>query len=152
MPKGADMSWGTLPLKVKLFTGFLPMWCGIATPEQASVLVGCHLRNPAEFSAEWGVPSLARNEKMYAPQVNSSNPSNWLGPVWLVADFMVYEGLLRYGFAADARNLADKTVRLLQQDLEQTGTLHECYHPETGKPNFNSGFLSWNVLAALMAS
>jgi len=152
IPKGMDMSWSSVPIKIKMFTGFLPMWCGMATQEQAAILVEKHLRNPAEFSAAWGIPALARNEKMYAPEVQSGNPSNWLGPVWIVADFMVYEGLRRYGFTADAQSLADKTIRLLTEDLAQTGTIHEYYHPETGTPNFNGGFLNWNVLAGLMTS
>jgi putative isomerase len=87
---------------------------------------------------------------MYDPATDSANPSNWLGPVWIVASYMVYEALNRYGYHADAKSLADKTRKLLERDLEQTGTVHECYHPDTGTPNFNGGFLSWNLLAVLM--
>lgn len=148
--KGMAMSWQTVPLKIKMFTGFLPMWCGIATPEQAQILVEQHLRNPREFDAAWGVPTLAKNERMYVPDEDTSNPSNWLGPIWIVANYMVYEGLKRYGYAQDAHALAVKTQSLLTGDLQKTGALHECYHPDSGKPNFNAGFLSWNVLAPLM--
>ncbi len=148
--QGMAMSWQTLPLKVKTFTGFLPLWCGIATPEQARILVERHLNNGAEFDCSWGVRTLARNERMYAPEINSGNPSNWLGPIWIVANYVVYEGLKRYGFTLEAAILAGKTKGLLTGDLEKTGTLHECYHPDTAVPNFNAGFLSWNVLAPLM--
>jgi putative isomerase len=55
-----------------------------------------------------------------------------------------------YGFHADAQDLARKTFTLLERDLQQTGTIHECYHPDSGAPNFNADFLSWNVLALLM--
>ncbi len=148
--KGMDFAWKSLPLKVKMFTGFLPMWCGIATEHQAETLVMRHLRNETEFQAPWGVPSLAKKERMYAPGTDSANPSNWLGPIWIVANYMIYEGLQRYGYKADAHSLADKVTSLLEIDLSNTGTLHECYHPETGEPNFNEGFLSWNVLTVLM--
>ncbi|PAW78954.1 MAG: hypothetical protein B9S32_05775 [Verrucomicrobia bacterium Tous-C9LFEB] len=150
IPRGMDFSWKTLPLKVKVFTGFLPMWCGIATPRQAQIMVDRHLHNENEFNAPYGVPSLAKIEKMYAPEVNTANPSNWLGPVWILSNYMVYSGLKSYGFDKDASVLAAKTRTLLSQDIQQNGTIHEYYHPDTGFADYNAGFLSWNVLAALM--
>jgi len=150
LKQGMAMSWQTLPLKVKMFTGFLPMWCGIATEDQARVLVENHLRHGGEFAAQWGIRSISKSERMYEPATDSANPSNWLGPVWIVANYMVYEALKRYGYEADANALAEKTRMLLVDDLQKTGTLHECYHPDTGAPNFNAGFLSWNILAVLM--
>jgi putative isomerase len=148
--RGMDTSWSTVPLKIKSFSGFLPMWCGIAEPRQVEALVKRHFLNPAEFHVRWGMSSLARNERMYEPETDSANPSNWLGPVWIVASYMVYEGLRKYHYHAEADALGAKTVELLESDLAKTGKLHECYHPETGKPNFNDDFLSWNVLAGLM--
>jgi putative isomerase len=150
LTRGMDMSWKTLPLKVQVFTGFLPMWCGIASPEQAHILVERHLRNSEEFQSRYGIRSLSQREKMYDPATNSANPSNWLGPIWIVANYMVYEALHRYGYHTDASELAKKTRSLLELDLQNTGTIHECYHPDTGAPNFNAGFLSWNILAMLM--
>lgn len=147
---GMDMSWQTLPMKIKMFTGFLPMWCGIATPEQARRLVENHLRNPAEFAARHGIRSMSQSERMYAPATNSANPSNWLGPIWIVANYMVGEGLKRYGFQQDAARLTEQIVSLLGEDLQRHGELHECYHPDSGEPNFNAGFLSWNVLVGAM--
>ncbi len=150
LKKGMDMSWRTIPLKTKMFTGFLPLWCGIATSEQARLLVERHLRNEQEFAAPKGIRTMAMTERMYDATTDSANPSNWLGPVWVVANYMVYEGLRGYGFDNDANDLARKTRDLLTDDLEKTGTLHENYHPENGAPNFNADFLSWNVLAAIM--
>jgi len=109
-----------------------------------------HLRNEEEFAAPWGVRSMSKSERMYEPATDSANPSNWLGPIWIVANHMVYEALDRYGYEADANTLAEKTRSLLSGDLQKTGTLHECYDPDTGAPNFNGGFLSWNLLAAMM--
>ena len=150
LDKGMAMTWQTLPLKIKVFTGFLPMWCGIATPDQASRLVGEHLLNSREFQARWGVRTLARSERMYDPDTNSANPSNWLGPIWIIANYLVWEGLRSSGFVSEAATLAGQTRELLENDLTGTGTLHECYHPDTGKPNFNANFLSWNILALHM--
>ncbi len=148
--KGMDYPWNTLQLKIKMFTGFLPMWCGIATESQAQILVERSLKSQHMFQARWGIPSMAKNESRYLPEVNSANPSNWLGPVWIVSNYLVYEGLKKYGYQRESRALAAKITSLLKEDFSRTGTLHECYHPDTGSPNFNAGFLSWNILVLLM--
>jgi putative isomerase len=80
----------------------------------------------------------------------SSNPSNWLGPVWIISNYLVWQGLRRYGFTAEARDLADKTLQLLATDLAAGGTLNEYYHPDTGAAISHKGFLNWNLLAAEM--
>ena len=58
---------------------------------------------------------LGKQEKMYQI-IKSGNPSCWLGPVWGIANYMVFRGLLRYGFEAEARELAEKTVKLFQRN------------------------------------
>jgi putative isomerase len=147
-----DMSWKTMPQKIKMFTGFLPMWCGIASPEQARILVEKHLRNPEEFHSRHGMRSLAKNERMYDPVTDSANPSNWLGPIWIVANYMVHEGLRQYGYEKDAAEIKEKIVTLLGEDVRDCGTFHECYHPDSGSPNFNAGYFSWNVLVGALVT
>ena len=44
VPEGMPMSWHCLPLRIQMFTGFLPMWCSLATPQQADDLVRLHYR------------------------------------------------------------------------------------------------------------
>ncbi|MES2307618.1 MAG: trehalase family glycosidase [Verrucomicrobiota bacterium] len=150
VPLGMDMTWNSLPLKIKSFTGLLPLWCKVATRRQADALVKTHFGKNSTLLAPYGIRSLSRDEKMYSPSINSCNPSNWLGPIWIVANFMVQEGLRQYGYDILANKISDATLRLLEKDLKKTGTLHECYHPDTGKPNFNKDFISWNVLALCM--
>ncbi|MCW5549588.1 MAG: hypothetical protein KIT44_11550 [Opitutaceae bacterium] len=149
-PRGMDMTWRSLPLKLKGSSGFAPLWAGIASPEQARAMIERHWQAGDVLNARWGVRTLASNERMYSTEGNTSNPSNWLGPVWVISNFMTWEGLRRYGFTREAAALAEKTRALLAQDLAQTGMVHECYHPDTGAPNFNGGFLSWNPLVLLM--
>ena len=80
----------------------------------------------------------------------SNNPSNWLGPIWIVANYFVWSGLRRYGFTAEATDLARRTLDLLERDFQLSGALHEYYHPDTGAPLMNKGFLSWNYLVGEM--
>ena len=60
---------------------------------------------------------------------------------------MVFDGLRKYGYDDDARELAEKTVILLGRDIEQCGKMHEYYHPETGEGVNNAGFQNWNFLS-----
>ena len=81
----------------------------------------------------------------------TNNPSNWLGPIWLVANYVVFRGLLNYGYRMEAEIMYKRTMRLLGNDLEKTGSLHEYYNPFNGEPVMNGGFINWNVLALNMA-
>lgn len=146
--RGMDMSWQTIPLRIQTFTGFLPLWCGVATPEQAEALRR-HYRDPETFNCRAGVRSLSAAETMYDLRA-STNPSNWLGPVWIVVNYFVWRGLKDYGFEAEAAELAGRTIRLLADDLTASGSLNEYYHPETGQALSHKGFMNWNLLVLEM--
>ena len=147
--KGAPRHWDCLIQRIGCWSGFLAMWAGIATQEQAERMVKENLLDEKAFWSKGGVRSLSKYEKMYLVR-KSGNPSCWLGPIWGIANYMVFRGLLRYGFTAEARVLAKKTVSLFEQDLAECGQLHEYYDPETGAPVNNPGFQSWNLLAVNM--
>jgi putative isomerase len=146
---GMDMSWHCLPLRVQTFTGFLPLWCGLAAPDQARALVQTNYLADDRFRGDWGVRSLSSKESMYCMDF-SSNPSNWLGPVWIIVNYFVWKGLKDFGFHDEANDLADKTLRLLSTDLASNGSLNEYYHPDSGKALSHKGFMDWNLLVLEM--
>lgn len=147
--KGAPRHWECLIQRIGSWSGFMALWAGIATPEQAERMVRENLLDEKAFWGKCGVRSLSKYEKMYAVK-KSGNPSCWLGPVWGIANYMVFRGLLRYGYETEARELAQRTVNLFQTDLNECGQLHEYYDPDTCAPVHNAGFQSWNLLAANM--
>lgn len=147
--RGMDMSWKSIPLRIQTFTGFLPLWCQLATKEQAAALVATNYVADQRFRGDWGVRSLSSLESMYCMDF-SSNPSNWLGPVWIIVNYLTWQGLKNYGFETEARDLADKTLKLLAADLEAHGSLNEYYHPDTGAPLSHTGFMDWNLLVMEM--
>ena len=146
---GQPRDWPCLIQRIGVWSGFLAMWAGIATPEQAERMVREHFRDPRTFNAPFGVRTLSRMEKMYNLRA-SGNPSSWLGPIWGISNYMVFRGLVRYGFAEEARELAHKTIALFGSDLEKSGALHEYYQPENGAPVLNIGFQNWNYLVLNM--
>ena len=146
--RGAPRNWPSLLLRIDSWSSFLPMWAGLASREQAERMRE-RAGDPRTFAAAYGIRSLSRLEQMYDLRA-SNNPSNWLGPVWGISNYLVFRGLVKYGFENDARALAEKTVRLFGQDLETAGALHEFYHPDNGEPIMTKGFQNWNFLVLNM--
>ena len=146
---GMDMSWHCVPLRIQTFTGFLPLWCGLATSDQAKALVQTNYLADDRFRGNFGVRSLSSKEAMYCMDF-SSDPSNWLGPVWIIVNYFVWKGLKDSGFQDEAGKLADKTLRLLSTDLAKNGSLNEYYHPDTGMALSHKGFMDWNLLVLEM--
>jgi putative isomerase len=147
--RGMDMSWKSLPIRIQMFTGFLPLWCGIASQAQAAELVKVNYAADDRLNARCGIRSLSSRESMYSLAF-SSNPSNWLGPVWIIVNYLTWKGLQRYGFQKEAAALADKTIALLANDLKVNGSLNEYYHPDTGAALSHKGFMDWNLLVLEM--
>ncbi len=146
---GYPRDYDCLIQRIEVWTGFMALWAGIATPEQAERIVREHYSNPMTFNSASGVRTLSKMEKMYSLRA-SANPSNWRGPVWGISNYMVFRGLVDYGYTAEARELAVKTICLFGKDFEKNGALHEYYEPETGEPLLNKGFQNWNYLVLNM--
>jgi putative isomerase len=146
---GQPRDWSCLIQRIGVWSGFLALWAGIATPDQAQRIVDEHYRDERTFNCPAGVRTLSRMEKMYNVRA-SGNPSSWLGPVWGVANYLTFRGFVRYGLNEAARDLAEKTVRLFGRDLQRHGALHEYYQPDNGEPILNPGFQNWNYLVLNM--
>lgn len=142
--------WEVLPLKVMTWCGFLPLWNKTATKAQAHRLVTEHLFNDKRFWSLAGIRTLSADERMYSPTVERGNPSNWLGPVWILPNYMIWQGLLNYGYQKEADQVVERITRLLLDDFTTNHHLHEYYEPETGKGVCGPGFWSWNILAGIM--
>lgn len=145
---GAPRDYPCLIMRIDNWSSFLPLWAGVARPEQAERMIKRY-RDPRTFSARGGVRTLSKLEQQYDLRA-SNNPSNWRGPIWGVSNFLVFSGLLKYGYTDDARELAEKTIRLFGRDLEKSGSLHEYYNPDTCEPIVTHGFQNWNFLVLNM--
>ena len=146
---GQLRDWPCLIQRIGVWSGFLGLWAGIASQEQAERVVKEHCRNTKTFNAPAGVRTLSRMEKMYNVRA-SGGPSSWLGPIWGVSNYLTFRGLVRYGFNEDAQELAERTIRLFGRDIERFGAMHEYYQPENGEPILNRGFQNWNYLVLNM--
>lgn len=148
---GQPRTYDCLIQRFSVWSGFMTMWAQIATPEQAKIMVEKHFKDTTSFNSNSGIRSLSPLEKMYDTRA-SGNPSSWQGPIWINVNYLVFRGLINYGFINEARELAEKTIILLGRDFERFGALHEYYLPDNGEPVLNKGFQNWNFLVLNMAA
>lgn len=116
--------------------GAIPMWAGLARPEQAS-RVRDALMDPNMFNTRMPFPTVSSDNPRYSPD------KYWRGPVWLDQAYFAVEGLSRYGFVADARHMARKLLRAAE-GLTGNGPIRENYNPETGA-GLNAANFSWSA-------
>ena len=110
-------------LKREEIIGFLPLWAGIASTEQARALVR-KLTDPSKFWRKFGVPSLAADDRYYNPK------GYWNGPVWVQWDYLILRGLLRYGYVKEAKELTDRVVASMVAQLKKDHNFWEFYSPD----------------------
>ncbi|MCC5788229.1 MAG: flagellar biosynthesis protein FlgM [Opitutales bacterium] len=108
------------PSSILANSGFLPLICGAATPEQAEKLVE-HLQNPRTFGTPFPVPSVA------AFQAESYGKDMWRGPVWINLNWLIAFGLDRYSFNEVATKLREQTMQEIELYCEAFGCLFEFY-------------------------
>lgn len=143
-----DTFWHCLKLKVLLWHSILPFFIGAGTDEQFDAYLKENMTSE-RLRSKYGVRALSADEAMYRPEEIRGNPSNWLGPIWLVSNYIVEETMLARGHRDEAQKLWEDIVGILAEDLRANGAFHEYYSPESGLGINNPGFMSWNALAGI---
>jgi putative isomerase len=115
-----------LQLKVLSWTSILPFWTGIGSNEEMTDFVKENMI-PEHLLSKYGVRSLSKDEAMYAPEVACGNPSNWLGGLWTIANFISIKTLKAHGFDILAKEIIAGQIKILADDLKSNGYFHE-YH------------------------
>ena len=129
-------------IKVKSVAGFMPLWAGIATEEQARELVFNQLLNPEEFWSNYPIPALAISEPGYSDkQLMSDLGCSWRANTWIPTNYMVYHGLKDYGYEDIATLLAVRTRQLLDNAGDR-----EYYTSEEGLGVGLDPFWGWSLL------
>lgn len=100
--------------------GFLPLYCGAASAEQAAKMVK-HLTDPETFGTPLRIPSIAKSN------VAAYKKDMWRGPVWTNINYMVALGLERYGYHDLARSIMQDTMREQERLYLEFGTFFEFH-------------------------
>lgn len=135
-------------IRVKSVAGFFPLWAGVAPPDRARRLVREHLLNKDEFWLPYPVASYAKTEPdFYEGTRTPHGGSNWRGPAWVSANYMIFHGLMRYGYDKVAQELANKTFQMV---LIKNQVTREFYDSEIGVGYGMNPFWGWSSLAYIM--
>jgi glycogen debranching enzyme len=114
--------------------GLLPLFAGLGTPERQRAL--------AARIAEWrgatrfGIASHDPADPRFEPK------RYWRGPVWLIVNYLVADGLLRCGLTEAADTVHQDSLKLIE------GGFAEYYDPVTGE-GLGGGNFTWT--AAMVA-
>ncbi len=105
-------------------TCLYPLWAGLASPEQAASTVGAAL---AALEEAGGLA--ASSERSRGPLGPGRPQRQWDHPFgWAPHQMLAWEGLRRYGFAADAERLAYRWLYTIARNAaDYNGTLPEKY-------------------------
>lgn len=133
-------------IRVKSVAGFFPLWAGVATPAQARRLVREHLLNEKEFWLAYPVATYAKTEPDFY-EGTTKGECNWRGNTWIPSNYMIFHGLIKYGYDKEARELADKTYKMV---LDMNPVTREYYDSETGQGYGMNPFWGWSSLGYIM--
>jgi hypothetical protein len=136
----------TRDLRREEIIGFLPLWAKAVSYERADELIE-KLTDPAKFWRKFGVPTLAADDEWYSPYVDYC--CKWNGPVWLLWDYMVFEGLKNYGYDDLAAELSDKMINAVELQLSRNHNFWESYSPDNEVLNCPPNYI-WDAIIAKM--
>jgi hypothetical protein len=103
--------------------GFLPLFSGAPTPEQAARLAA-HLHDPATFGTGLPVASIApRTSEYYSKDM-------WRGPVWVNINWCIARGFERYGLHEAAAHIDASTRAAIEKWYAHYGAIFEYFDDE----------------------
>lgn len=101
--------------------GFLPLYSGAISKERAGRIVES-LSNEHRFGTTHPVPSAPLDSTWFDPI------RYWQGPTWINTNWLIIDGLKRYGFSDQAESLRQSTLELIK-----TSGFHEYFNPISGE-------------------
>jgi hypothetical protein len=123
-------------LKISTVATLLPLYAGAITQERAGLLVK-QLENEHTFGPAYPVPSVPTNSFWFHPKLY------WQGPTWVNMNWLVIDGLERYGFKDHAKALRETTLEMVAKS-----GCYEYFDPLNGEPAGAANF-SWTAALAI---
>jgi len=123
-------------LKNPSIATLLPLYAGQISQERADRLLRL-LENERAFGPAYPVPSVPINSFWFHPKLY------WQGPSWVNMNWLIIDGLKRYGFKDHAAALRESTLEMVRQ-----AGCYEYFDPLTGEPAGAENF-SWTAALAI---
>ncbi len=115
----------------------MPLYSGSITKERASELVRL-LSSPSQFGTDYPVPSVPISSGFY------KEFGYWQGPTWINTNWLIADGLKRYGFTEEAEKIYETSIKTVTKHGP-----YEYFSAHNGQPAGAKNF-SWT--AALIIS
>lgn len=102
----------------------LPLWAGALEQQRAYAMIGRNLMTADRFDRPFGMPSMPTVPDKEAEMIALSVSLPW--------NVLIAEGLLAYGFRAEATRLTAHLMNAIIQNLKQNRAFYQRYHAEKG--------------------
>lgn len=122
-------------------SNFYPLLAGIPDAGRAARLLK-NLLDPALFWGEFVIPTISRNDPAFPDQ------QYWRGTIWPPTNYLVGQGLRRYGFYQASAELAQKSMNLFLATWDTYQLCRENYDSRSGEGG-GQRYQSWGPLFAL---
>jgi hypothetical protein len=119
-------------LKESSIAALMPLYAGCIDQKRAEILVRA-LENAHRFGPAFPVPSVPLDSVWY------NGKTYWQGPTWINMNWMIIDGLKRYGFKDHAAALRESTLELITKS-----GFYEYFDPVTGEPA-GAPMFSWTA-------
>jgi hypothetical protein len=119
-------------LKQPSIASLMPLYAGCITKERAEVLVRT-LENEHQFGTAYPVPSVPADSPMFDPD------RYWQGPSWVNTNWLLIDGLKRYGYHDHAAALTETSIEMVTKS-----GFAEYFDPNTAEPLGAQNF-SWTA-------
>ncbi|HLA42050.1 MAG TPA: hypothetical protein VJZ27_01365 [Aggregatilineales bacterium] len=120
------------PIKQAASAPFYLLFGGCVDQDQAARLV-TQMTAP-RFWTPFPISATPGDDPLFSPN------HYWRGNVWMSVNWLIYRGLRRYGFFAEASQLAGRSLSLVE-----TYGFHEYFNPLTGE-GYGPNLQSWTTL------
>ncbi|HUB92890.1 MAG TPA: trehalase family glycosidase [Verrucomicrobiae bacterium] len=119
-------------LKAPSIATLMPLYAGSISKERAAKLVKL-LENDTQFGPAYPIPTVPLDSHDFDPR------RYWQGPSWLNTNWLIIDGLKRYGYSDHAAALRETSLEMVQQS-----GFAEYFDPNTGEPLGAHNF-SWTA-------
>lgn len=124
------------PLKSPSIASLMPLYAGSISKERAAKLVKL-LENDGKFGPAYPVPSVPLDSPDFDPD------RYWQGPSWINTNWLIIDGLKRYGFHEHAAALRETSLEMVARS-----GFAEYFDPNTAEPLGAHNF-SWTAALTL---
>jgi hypothetical protein len=100
---------------------FLPLYAGTVSKKRAAQLV--ELMKSRNWTTQYPLASVPKNSRYFQPV------KYWQGPTWINTNWLIADGLRRYGYTVEANHIAKKSLELVSSH-----GAYEYFSPLDGTP------------------